>query len=209
MARARTRIDPRREATRKTLLTVAEDLFAREGVRAVTIRQICAAAGSANNNVVSYHFGGKEALIDAVFRERLDVLEQRRAELLAEYDETANPADKLRQLSNALWRPLFEATDASGKCSYARFVRAVMVEDQGQRLGQIAKSYPHTWIIVDKMESLASHLSARAFQWRFACVTYMALDAMCLAEDQANATPQEAAAFFENALDMSVAALVA
>ena len=54
------------EETRRRLLAAAGELFACRGPDAVTVRDITAHAGT-KPNAVSYHFGGKKALVDAVW----------------------------------------------------------------------------------------------------------------------------------------------
>jgi len=53
--------------TRDRLIEVAGGVFASDGYRSATIRQICAAAG-VNIASVNYHFGGKVGLYREVFR---------------------------------------------------------------------------------------------------------------------------------------------
>ncbi|MBX2800972.1 MAG: TetR family transcriptional regulator [Myxococcales bacterium] len=53
--------------TRERLLSQATVLFADNGYDGASVRAICAAAG-ANLNAVSYHFGGKHGLYNAVIR---------------------------------------------------------------------------------------------------------------------------------------------
>jgi AcrR family transcriptional regulator len=57
--------------TRTRILDVAEELFMQHGFEATSMRQLTAKAG-ANLAAVNYHFGSKDALIEAVFRRRLD-----------------------------------------------------------------------------------------------------------------------------------------
>lgn len=52
-------------STPHRLLEAAERLFAERGYAGASVRAICAEAG-ANLNAVSYHFGGKQALYQAV-----------------------------------------------------------------------------------------------------------------------------------------------
>ena len=54
------------EETRRRLLVAAGELFASRSPDAVTVRDITARAGT-KPNAVSYHFGGKKALTDAVW----------------------------------------------------------------------------------------------------------------------------------------------
>jgi len=55
-------------ATRQHLLEAAGEVFAAEGFRAATVRQICERA-RANIAAVNYHFGDKEKLYQAVLQE--------------------------------------------------------------------------------------------------------------------------------------------
>ncbi|QWU13837.1 transcriptional regulator, TetR family [Paenibacillus sophorae] len=58
------------------ILQAAKKLFARQGFNATTVRQICEEAG-ANVSLVSYYFGGKDKVFDALFTEYFshDILE--------------------------------------------------------------------------------------------------------------------------------------
>lgn len=205
----RTRNDPRRELTRKALLNAAETLFAEQGIRAVTVRQIAAAAHSSNNNVISYHFGGKEALIDAVYQGRLLEFDARSGEFLSAISDDIDRRIRLRHLAEALWRPTFAAVNGDGRRTYARFLRSVLTEDQGYRLGRITNVYPNTRQILDEMARLVPGDPGQHFQWRLATVTYMVLDAICLIEEQTLARPEEADLLFDKVLDMAVAVLLA
>jgi TetR/AcrR family transcriptional regulator, regulator of cefoperazone and chloramphenicol sensitivity len=55
------------EATRSRLIEAAGAVFAEQGFKAATVRDICAKA-NANVAAVNYHFGGKEGLYTAVLR---------------------------------------------------------------------------------------------------------------------------------------------
>ncbi len=62
--------------TRLRILDAAEALFTAQGLEATTLRQITTVA-KANLAAVSYHFGSKDGLVEAVFRRRLNVLTDR------------------------------------------------------------------------------------------------------------------------------------
>ena len=113
-------------AAQNAILDAAEMLFGRYGPEGVSLRQISAAAGSANNSAVQYHFHNKDGLIEAIFRRRLPSLDQRRAGML----ETIGKEDgreRFRGLLAALLAPIAEETDASGSCSYAAFLLGLML----------------------------------------------------------------------------------
>ncbi|MCH6551326.1 MAG: helix-turn-helix transcriptional regulator [Planctomycetes bacterium] len=55
--------------TRERLLDVAEELFAEKGIAGTSLRTLTKAAET-NLAAVHYHFGSKEALLDAVFERR-------------------------------------------------------------------------------------------------------------------------------------------
>jgi AcrR family transcriptional regulator len=115
--------------TRERLLEVAERLFAERGVHGVSLREIGATAGQRNTGAVRYHFGSKEALVDAVFRHRMEPINARRSALLAELD-AAGRGTELRDLAEAVLHPLSGMLGDRGHPSwYLRFcVHAAYVE---------------------------------------------------------------------------------
>ena len=69
--------------TKAEILDAAEDLFARRGPNAVSLRQIIARA-KVNLAAIHYHFGSKESLMQAVLARRLVPLNAERLALLEE-----------------------------------------------------------------------------------------------------------------------------
>jgi len=65
--------------TRLALIRAAEKLFAQRGVDAVSLREVSSAAGQANNSAVSYHFGSREGLIDAILERHSTPIQERYA----------------------------------------------------------------------------------------------------------------------------------
>ena len=98
------------------LVLAAERLFAIHGIDGVSLRQIAAAAGSANNSAVHYHFGSKGGLIAAIFRHRLPQLISERELLAARCD----PAD-LRSRLEAHFLPVLRLAE-SPDSHYVSFV---------------------------------------------------------------------------------------
>jgi len=89
------------------IVAAAERLFARNGIEAVSLRQIRQEAGAANNFAVQYHFQDRNGLIRAVYERRLPELERRRSELLGQAQLEGRHED-VPTLIEVLLRPMAE-----------------------------------------------------------------------------------------------------
>src|SRR5690242_13854613 len=69
-------VKPQHE-TRTRILDAAEELFMQHGFEGTSMRLLTGKAG-VNLAAVNYHFGSKHALVEAVFRRRLDPMNQER-----------------------------------------------------------------------------------------------------------------------------------
>lgn len=78
-------------ATAERLLNAAEQLLAVHGLEGTSVRMITAQA-RANIASVTYHFGSKEGLVQAVFRRRLDWLNTERLRALDALERAASGA---------------------------------------------------------------------------------------------------------------------
>lgn len=65
------------ENARLSLVRAAERLMSARGIDAVSLREVSAAAGHANNSAVGYHFGTRDALIDAILERHSAPIHQR------------------------------------------------------------------------------------------------------------------------------------
>lgn len=90
-------------ATRERLVRAAAALFAEEGVDAARSRDIVKAAGQANDSAIGYHFGSREALLEAILDRHIERMERTRAADLPGLEK----AD-LETLVEALVRPTAE-----------------------------------------------------------------------------------------------------
>ncbi len=108
--------------TERRLILAAERLFAERGVDAVSLRAINVAAGT---NVASlhYHFGSKEALLEALIRERSQEVSQRRAERLARLE--AGKRVSARRLAEAFVLPVAEMGGTGGE-AWVRFIAGLV-----------------------------------------------------------------------------------
>jgi len=77
--------------TRTRILDAAEELFMLHGFEGTSMRSLTAKAG-VNLAAVNYHFGSKDALVEAVFRRRLDPMNLARIAELEKLEATGNPS---------------------------------------------------------------------------------------------------------------------
>ncbi|GAA4873219.1 TetR/AcrR family transcriptional regulator [Saccharopolyspora cebuensis] len=113
----RTRREP---GTREQLIIAAERLFALQGIREVSLREIGAAAGQRNTSAAQYHFGDKAALIEAIFDHRMSTINERRMRHLATM-RVDGRGGELRPLIEAFLVPLAESVTGP-ESYYARFL---------------------------------------------------------------------------------------
>jgi AcrR family transcriptional regulator len=105
--------------TRQLLIRTAERLFAEQGIDAVSLRQISAAAGRRMAGAVRYHFGDKTGLIRAIIEDRTAREDELRRPLLEELARKGRTGD-LRALAEAGIRPAVEQMGETGY--YFRFL---------------------------------------------------------------------------------------
>jgi len=201
----RKRDDPRRDVTRIALIEAAERLFAESGVETVSTRQIGAAVGSLNTNVVSYHFGDKDGLIEAVFHHRLPGIDRRRAELLAEA-EMRDVDPSLASLVHVFALPLFEQTDSTGRHSYARFLLGLERSGMLEARGRLTADYPETARLTSRMAALLPAGISGSGHFRMRLIVGL-LGAAFQLIDQDHDMPADAARqLFETAVTMAASA---
>jgi AcrR family transcriptional regulator len=87
-------VKPQHE-TRTRILDAAEELFMQHGFEGTSMRLLTAKAG-VNLAAVNYHFGSKHALVEAVFRRRLDPMNQARIVELEKLEGAVSPEQIIR-----------------------------------------------------------------------------------------------------------------
>jgi len=113
--------------TKVKLIRAAERLFAENGLGAVSVRDITRAAGARNESALHYHFGSKEALIRAVFADRIKDIDGKRLTLLAALDREGASGD-ITRLMEATMAPMFEACLDEGGRLYATFLMQIAAD---------------------------------------------------------------------------------
>ena len=180
-------------------------MFAAEGVEAVSTRQIGAAIGSLNTNVVAYHFGSKDGLIEAVFRHRLPEIDRRRGELLAEVDR-AGEGESLTALLRVFALPLFKQTDASGQHSYARFLIGLERSGMLAARAQVTNDFPETDRLTSRMAALLPPETCGSANFRMRLIFAMLGAALQLIDQDQSLAAEAARQLFDNAIAMGAAA---
>lgn len=117
----------RKENTKTKLIRAAERLFAENGLGAVSVRDITRAAGARNESALHYHFGSKEALIRAVFADRISDIDSKRLALIADLDRSGSAQD-VQQLMGATVAPMLEACLDEGGRLYATFLMQIAAD---------------------------------------------------------------------------------
>jgi len=165
--------------TKQRLLDAAEALFARHGCHATSVRAITREAG-ANLAAVGYHFGSKEALIQAVIDRRLTPLNQERlAGLEAELEAAAAAGRRpaVAALLRAFVEPTihFRTSDPKGRDFIAFVARLVHEPEPGARDHFFARMRPVFERYLPALCAALPEVAPEVVQWRFHfCIGAMA-----------------------------------
>ena len=111
--------------TRDRLIAAAEELFAANGIEAVSLREIVRASGARNTAALQYHFGDRAGLVQAVLeKHHLDV-DTRRHAMLDAYEATGET--DLQAMARALVQPLAaKLADGDGGPEYLQILAELM-----------------------------------------------------------------------------------
>lgn len=157
--------------TRDRLIAAAEQLYAAQGVDAVSLREIQRASGVKNAAAMQYHFGDRAGLLTALLEKHNRDIEQRRHALLDRY-ETGASAD-LRALAEALVLPLAaKLADPDGGEAYLRIQADLLNRRQPllpQELLENSAESLHRWrrLVEPFLDPTAAQLHRRFVVGRF------------------------------------------
>jgi AcrR family transcriptional regulator len=122
--------------TRTRILDAAEELFMQHGFEGTSMRHLTSRAG-VNLAAVNYHFGSKHALIEAVFRRRLDPMN---AERIAALERIQDPSPE--SIIRAFVRPsLHLIEDAKGGRNFIRLLGRTYSEPAREIRALIGQMY--------------------------------------------------------------------
>lgn len=142
--------------TRNRLIEEALRLFSEQGIGAVSIRTIVAAAGAQNLSAVHYHFGNKNGLVDAIIEQiAADLLPAQEAALAELKEMTAPTARDI--LKHAFVPHLDMAIRSEQGLQQARFL-ARLTWEEGERGQKILMQEIFGQVLNDGVELLAKAL---------------------------------------------------
>jgi AcrR family transcriptional regulator len=148
-----TKLSP--QATKSRILDAAEALFLSGGFESLSMRQITSAAG-VNLAAVNYHFGSKDALIQAVLARQLDPLDENRLAMLDRFEQQLGDKLTCEHVLAAMFLPavrMFADPQLSGR--YLQFlgraytdpspvVRDFITSNYLQTLGRFFSAFQRT-----------------------------------------------------------------
>jgi AcrR family transcriptional regulator len=156
--------------TKKRILDAAERLFARNGFQGTSMRAITGEA-KANLAAVNYHFGTKEALLEAVFERRLVPLNKTRTDRLEAVRDSAR-SEARRPSARDVLRAFIEPTIAfavskEGAGDFPTLIgRAIIDPDDAVRKIFLRHVGPVFHLLIDALREALPELSAHALFWR-------------------------------------------
>ena len=119
-------VKPQHE-TRSRILEAAEELFMQHGFEGTSMRLLTARA-AVNLAAVNYHFGSKHALIEAVFRRRLDPMNAARIAALDALEAAGRPLAPEAIIRAFVGESLRMIEDARGGRSFIRLLGRTYTE---------------------------------------------------------------------------------
>ena len=139
--------------TRARLLVEAERLFAEVGVWQAATGAIVRAAGQRNASALTYHFGSRQGVLDAILADHGNPIDAHRGDLLA---QISIDAPDIRVLVDALVRPMTEVLDDPGGRRYVRIVSQLSDRFPAWRDAPTGVDQTHLERALTILESLAS-----------------------------------------------------
>lgn len=196
-----------RQDSKISLVLAAEVLFARGGIDGVSLREIAAAAGQRNHHAVQYHFGNRDALVQAVFDYRMDQMEDARGIMLAEAEQAGRLGDA-RTIVDIIFLPQLELIDVHGDRSYAGFLSQYLLRNADTEFGRFGGHLPPNLAkTLDLLRARLDFLPDATAQRRLITACFMFLNMLSVhSRDARDGRNGEA---FASALDDTLSQIVA
>ncbi|UCE78407.1 MAG: TetR/AcrR family transcriptional regulator [Nitrospiraceae bacterium] len=156
--------------TKQRILDAAEHLFAHEGFKGTSLRDVTGRAG-VNLAAVNYHFGSKEALLRAVMERRLIPLNQVRIERITKVRDSAlqkGQRPPVKELLRAFIEPTLQFKESSpGAEDFVALVgRSFSDPDDTVRNVFMKLIWPLFQLIFETFHEALPELSEKTLLWR-------------------------------------------
>ncbi len=188
------------------IILAAEELFAAGGIEGVSLRQIAARSGQGNHHAVQYHFGTREALVQAIFDYRMLQMEPVRRRMLAAAKAAGEMKDA-RTLIEIIFIPQLFLVDADGNNHYAGFLSQYLQRSHGSRFGDFGSPLPPVLeetlrLLRERLDYLPENIAQR----RLITACFMFLNILTSYSEGrlSNGTDED----FESALDDTIEQIV-
>jgi AcrR family transcriptional regulator len=148
---------------RAAILLAAEKLFAQHGYDVVTIRQIAEEAG-VPLALVSYYFGQKHELFEAVFAHWKGTIDERLASLRSALQ--APPRERLRRIVDAFLQPVLRLR-ASAEGEYYALMVARELYHAREHTDRVLREFfdPMAHAFIDALHQALPHASRNEAAW--------------------------------------------
>ncbi len=198
------------DAPKLALILAAEVLFARSGIDGASLREIAALAGQRNHHAVQYHFGSRDALVQAVFDYRMHQMDDARGAMLAAAEQRGAVGD-LRTIAEIVFIPQIDLIDAHGDHSYAAFLSAYLLRHQASRFGQFGggRAAPNLDLTLRMLRQCLGALPEAVAQRRLVTACFMFLNILVIHTRGAPDAGEPFDTAVRDTLDQIVAALAA
>ncbi|MCK9544402.1 MAG: TetR family transcriptional regulator [Novosphingobium sp.] len=148
------------------LLLAAEELFGTEGIAGVSLREISRHAGNRNVSAAQYHFETKTGLMAAIMEYRRPQIDRYR-ENLFKRRKLSFDTISAEQIIDIINRGLFFQKDADGQRTFARFLRALLLEDIFSELwATAAVTAPFTARLYEQLRRSVPAMPDRIWEFR-------------------------------------------
>ena len=135
------------------IMQAAESLFAERAIESVSLREIAVSSGHANTNAVQYHFGNRDALVQAIFAWRVWQMETPRAAALAAA-EAEGKLEDIATLMRILCLPMVDLVDAKGRHTYAGFMSQYLLRQRPAGIRHAVDTRPDISVSIRRLMSL-------------------------------------------------------
>jgi AcrR family transcriptional regulator len=156
--------------TRERILDTAERLFAERGYSSVSTRQIADEA-QANVAAAHYHFGSKEALLEAVFKRRLDGLNAERERLLQQCMRDSGGHPSAEDVLRAFIGPTLRMSGSQGEQNFKLLAGRASTDPSPEVKRIVFDVYNSVGrSFIETITAACPDLSKQELFWRVACV---------------------------------------